>query len=779
MRGSLRSNPLTGHDSMRSYASSNAIPIGIPDYYLHNRDSDAPSIPDPPSEYADDDDEDDYNLGHFPMQGSTAAPQPLHVPHRDARQEYDGADENDHGDYANEERRDMDREEPSPDPGALIVRQASLGRKSKPTLTTVKSGERIRKDSASAGDGGLASLPSQARAVPPSTQQAPRYPEPVLDKELGRSARASGDSDDMDLYMTQEKALEAGGAFAATGGLTAPSTHRNPKDVPTTPSSGVMSTSTGILGPSSTESVPSLAKQSSRERLGPNLPYNTQKNPRDRSPLSLRVDPDAESVLRGVSPNGGGANEGDQLRVPGAGMSDRAGKRRPPRLNVDAVREAEARGSLTSLPDLIKRATRLASNLDRGKTASRLGMNWFDGAEEDEKRKSGTSGNRRSAGSLSDMLASFPPPGLATPPPGARNEMGRSTMWPSYLRHSQLASESDAGEQRARQRSDKKRVCGMPLWLFLVLLAILILLVAAAIIVPVVLVVVPKQRASSSTNAVRDSAAAKCTSSLSCQNGGTSIVGVADGKCHCVCVSGYTGSTCGVAADSACTSLAVDGASDASVGTALPRLLNTAQSNFNIPLDSATLLGLFSDQNVTCSEENALVTFNGAATKRSEEQPLLFTDDKDDLQPAPTTNELSRRTAQTGAATSNGIIFETGSPSSSASAAAATGSASTASASAASSTSSASPSSSSSSSVDASSTDLDFARIAILYILQSTGQINDAAAAQSNLQSYFSGTLVDGNSTSVALANGATCDLSALSIELANGTVVGGKGPAS
>ena len=41
--------------------------------------------------------------------------------------------------------------------------------------------------------------------------------------------------------------------------------------------------------------------------------------------------------------------------------------RRPPRLDIDAVRDAEARGSLTSLPDLIRRATRLASMIDRGK----------------------------------------------------------------------------------------------------------------------------------------------------------------------------------------------------------------------------------------------------------------------------------------------------------------------------------------------------------------------------------------------------------------------------
>lgn len=53
-------------------------------------------------------------------------------------------------------------------------------------------------------------------------------------------------------------------------------------------------------------------------------------------------------------------------------MSDiRPGARRPPRLDMNAVRDAEARGSLTRMSDLIKRATKLATNLDHGRTASR------------------------------------------------------------------------------------------------------------------------------------------------------------------------------------------------------------------------------------------------------------------------------------------------------------------------------------------------------------------------------------------------------------------------
>lgn len=60
--------------------------------------------------------------------------------------------------------------------------------------------------------------------------------------------------------------------------------------------------------------------------------------------------------------------------------------RRPPKLglDMDSVRQMESRGSMTSLPDLIKRATRLAALIDRGRRpASRFEMD--DGTWPDEK----------------------------------------------------------------------------------------------------------------------------------------------------------------------------------------------------------------------------------------------------------------------------------------------------------------------------------------------------------------------------------------------------------
>lgn len=65
-------------------------------------------------------------------------------------------------------------------------------------------------------------------------------------------------------------------------------------------------------------------------------------------------------------------------RTPSPGFSRLSVIRRPPRLDIDAVRDAEKRGSLTSLPDLIRRATRLAAMMDRGKRpASRLALDDF------------------------------------------------------------------------------------------------------------------------------------------------------------------------------------------------------------------------------------------------------------------------------------------------------------------------------------------------------------------------------------------------------------------
>lgn len=96
--------------------------------------------------------------------------------------------------------------------------------------------------------------------------------------------------------------------------------------------------------------------------------FPTAKPSPDTTPATTNqtaLGPDATPVAIGIASSGFGdaADATDPSRPP----NRLSNMRRPPRLDIDAVRAAEARGSLTSLPDLIRRATRLASMIDKGK----------------------------------------------------------------------------------------------------------------------------------------------------------------------------------------------------------------------------------------------------------------------------------------------------------------------------------------------------------------------------------------------------------------------------
>ncbi|KAI4174552.1 MAG: hypothetical protein LQ346_008223 [Caloplaca aetnensis] len=179
-------------------------------------------------------------------------------------------------------------------------------------------------------------------------------------------------------------------------------------------------------------------------------------------------------------------------------MSDRGGKR-PTRLNLAGVQHSEPRGSATSLPELIRRATRLASNLDRGRTASRVGM-----LEMMEK-----SGHPSRSGSISDILAAFPSPSLHTP-------QGQSPRFPSPLARSRLNHGFTAAEDPSEYSKPPpgRRCCGLPVWAFILLCIILLLLIAAAVIIPITLIVLPRQNANPAAGTV-----AACKNSFPCANG--------------------------------------------------------------------------------------------------------------------------------------------------------------------------------------------------------------------------------------------------------------------
>ena len=684
--------------------------------------------------------------------------------------------------------RNTERTGPSPDPVAF-VRQASLGKKSKPTLTTVKSADRVRKEP---GPAGLGSLPSQQQYQQQDPQGA--YAGPSSEKEqwpprVGPPARPSYEDDDD--YRHDSYDSSAVPAGLSVGGARNP----YPDDVLRKPStkrrsSDILSSGTGLMdaSESSSESEKDLERQpESSQTRQPEPPSNLnrvpskellsvtaalskeqQHRPRSRSPLAPDVDPRVERIVGGLERGGAlTAEEASQLKqdqstsLPSAptGLSDKENRRRPPRLEMDKVRDAEARGSLTSLPDLIRRATKVASNLDRGKTASRLGMGFFENSSQSdvERMKALERANRRSNGSgMSDMLASFPPP-----------QHGGMRRWSSNPRHA-LPSTSDAGEGGKKKG---RRCCGMPLWLFILLLIIVLCLVAAAVVVPVVLVVLPNQEDSGSL-------AKRCASELSCENGGVAIAdagvnagdsnvnndggdGDSSGECRCLCVSGYTGPACGTYAPASCTTTTVGDTSDATVGDGIPDVLERA-AGFGLELQGQRLLGLFSRGDVSCQAQNALVTFSVPRTEERRDTAGLVVE-RQQQQQQPSNAAPASDTAQT----SNGLLLA---PTASA----------TASASSSPTATSTSPSPSSDSNNDndndthSSITQQSFAGASVLYLFQSTADLDAASAAQASLQDFFSSGRGSGNGRAVQLGNGWVADLQGLGLRVGNGSSVTG-----
>ncbi|KAK4999646.1 hypothetical protein LTR28_013309, partial [Elasticomyces elasticus] len=273
-----------------------------------------------------------------------------------------------------EQRSEAEERVAQPD----LVRQASVGQRSKPTLTTIKPGDSPRTERFR-----LQPLPGGAR-TPKSGSDSAFQSADILRFDMGGAEQPSSRVPD----HHDPHGIVGVPAVAVTGLIK--STHekeaayRAPVQYP---DNGFLSSGTGLLDPSS-ESDRSLREETSKELLS----APPQQTPQPRSPLApagLRI----QKASGGLEKDTGLSSiAAERFKAPDTErkgrLASRVGAKRPPRLDVDAVRDAEARGSLTSLPDLIKRATRLASNLDRGQTASRLGTNRFEGGTGNEKPRS-------------------------------------------------------------------------------------------------------------------------------------------------------------------------------------------------------------------------------------------------------------------------------------------------------------------------------------------------------------------------------------------------------
>ncbi|KAI1114719.1 hypothetical protein F5Y14DRAFT_160863 [Nemania sp. NC0429] len=457
-----------------------------------------------------------------------------------------------------------------------------------------------------------------------------------------------------------------------------------------------------------------------------------------------------------------------------------SGLRRPPRLDIDAVREAEARGSLTSLPDLIRRATRLASMMDRGKRpASRFGELDFPDEMYGRNRELDNFELEKRQSGLSGMLAAFPPP-------ASRRSMRQSLgSWPlprgvpaGLAKVEEHPSDLDGSGTYKRRR----RCCGLPLWGFMFVLFIVIAVIVAAVVVPVELLV-KKNNAQPAQN---------CMQRLPCANGGTSVV--SQGECSCICANGFMGKTCTTPAAQGCTTTTLETRdttkiTNVTIGQAIPRLVLEAQSKYSVPLSAASIISKFSSAGLSCNAENALVTFDGQSFRKGVaragdpariditltllpgvEATIAFSAPVEPGHVFVTTFTLggSRDTSATGYPTIN--------PSSTS-----TPMAPSTTASSVTSRTTSTPSTTRDTSQPTgyfTVTDLvaDFARTAVLYVLQEKS-VDQASSAQNSLQIFFNS--VDSNTPvgqaqNITIGHGNTVDLVNLFVDVGVGRVGGG-----
>jgi hypothetical protein len=220
-----------------------------------------------------------------------------------------------------------------------LIRSASLGKRAKPSMITTKSSDRMEP------------------ARPNPTPQQP--------SKLERMGIVAGGA----------------GAAGAGAGLVASQMRDGQRETiwpMISNTDSPLSSGTGLIDKSSTssdETVPQVARA-----LTTNESYGmSASDPRAQEMLGAYNA--ASSLQPGPTPS--------RTPSPGNGFSRLSAIRRPPKLDMDAVRDAEARGSLTSLPDLIRRATRLAAMMDRGKRpGSRLNdLNDFPSDIDFEKSK--------------------------------------------------------------------------------------------------------------------------------------------------------------------------------------------------------------------------------------------------------------------------------------------------------------------------------------------------------------------------------------------------------
>jgi hypothetical protein len=225
------------------------------------------------------------------------------------------------------------------------------------------------------------------------------------------------------------------------------------------------------------------------------------------------------------------------------------------------------------------------------------------------------------------MLAAFPPPAAANREKrqSGRQQLGASWPMPtSFFRGASSTTPGDVSpptQLPARPPARKRRCCGLPMWGFLIVLLVVLILIAVAVVIPLEFFVFHKLNP---PNSSAQPDLSGCQSQIDCANGGTAVF--SSGVCSCICTNGFTGPDCTGQVSTACTTTSFPGSdnlSNVTLGDAFPRLIEQAQTNFSIPLNATAILSKVNSGNLSCIAQNALITFDGEATRVADANALV------------------------------------------------------------------------------------------------------------------------------------------------------------
>ncbi|KAJ3507877.1 hypothetical protein NM208_g15899 [Fusarium decemcellulare] len=372
------------------------------------------------------------------------------------------------------------------------------------------------------------------------------------------------------------------------------------------------------------------------------------------------------------------------------------------------------------------------------------------------------------------MLAAFPPPAQAQTDRQSRGSWFRTTSWPlAPSRQGEAPSRSglrDMTPSDEGQGKRRRRCCGLPIWGFILVMILLACIIAAAVVIPLEFFVFKNL----GNHDKPKTELAQCQESLTCQNGGTNVL--SEGVCSCICTNGFMGSDCSTGGSDGCTTTDLGGnLSNVTLGQAIPRLIEDGQSNFSIPLSGTAILAKFNSESLSCIAQNALVSFDGATSRTRNTASKVDTAD-DNLETE--TPDLAARAPSvitvSSATEPDSLLVDEGTPTA---VPTATGDDEDATQTSEAGSTGTDGSPSPTTTFTVTGEVLDFARVAVLYVLQKE-DVDSANDAQSSIRSFLAKANKESGVPTEAAANieigeNKTVDLLRYKIDLGSGAIGG------